>query len=67
MMVAIFTDIIEIVIFTACANTLLRINSVLQLGKVRVRIDSVEEDRLILIYISVGKEKGRVVIRDNRR
>ena len=66
-MVAVLTDIIKIIVLAACANALLRIGGALELGKVRLRIYSAEEDGLVLVHTSVGKEERRVVVRDNRR
>ena len=65
-MVAILTDIVKVIVLAACANALLRVGRALQLGKVRMRINSAEEDGLVLVNTSIGEEERRVVVRDDR-
>lgn len=46
--------------FATSADAFLRVCSALEFGKVRVWVDSSEEDGLVLVHASVGEEKGRV-------
>ena len=64
-MIAIFADIVEIVVFSACANAFLGVCGAFQLGKVGIGVYSTEEYRFVLVHASVGEEEGWVVEGNN--
>ena len=72
--VGIFADVVQVVVLTASADTLLRVHSALHLGKVRRGVHRAEEDGLVLrldeathlVHTRVCEQKSRVIIGNGR-
>ena len=65
-MIAIFTDIIKVVVFSTSANTLLGIGGTCQTRKLRVRVYSPEENRLVLAHASIYEQQTGIIEWDYR-
>ena len=66
MMIAVFPDIVKVVMLSAGADTLLGIHSTLQACEVRAWICSAQENWLELVHARIGEQQGGVIVRDDR-
>jgi hypothetical protein len=64
-MVAIFANIVEVVVFATGTNALLCVDGALQFGEIRVGIDGAQEDGLVLIHARICEEQRGIRERHN--
>lgn len=67
MVVAIFADVVEIVMFATGANALLTVHRTLQLRHRISLSDRAQEYGLKLVHSGIGEQKGRIVVGDYSR
>ena len=56
MVIAIFPDIIKVIVLSTCTNTLLGIDSALQAGKVGAWVSGAEKNGLELVHARICKK-----------
>ena len=60
-MVNIFANIIQIIMFATCTDTLLGVDCPLPLGHVTVGVHGTNKDGLELVHSRVGEQQGGIV------
>jgi hypothetical protein len=65
MMVSVFTDIIQIIVFPTCANALLGVACPSEFTQFGFRVHGPQEDWLELVHTGVCEQERGVIVRNN--